>query len=116
MVVDCGRLSRGRSMTRSARLISSGILTASVSFSATAQRSDTTVIRVGAPQHRGVATLVEELTLGNGSTAEEYQFTHAFIFPGRDGSVFIVDVQDPHNVGDFRSAVRQYDRAGKFVR
>ncbi len=83
---------------------------------ANAQRSDTTVVRATAPVHRGVATLVEEVTLGAGSDAAEYRFTNAFLYGGRDGSVYVVDLADPTMVGDFRSAVRQYDRAGKFVR
>ncbi len=103
-------------MKRPALIASLGALMTCTSLTASAQRSDTVVIRATDPVHPGVATLVEELTLGNGSTAPEYLFTHAFLFPGRDGSVFVVDVRDPHNVGDFRSAVRQYDRNGTFVR
>jgi hypothetical protein len=82
----------------------------------TAQNTDTTILNVGPPVHAGMATLVEEVTLGSGIDAEEYQFSNAFVYCGRDGFVYVVDVGDPMNVGDFRSIVRQYDRGGKFVR
>lgn len=81
-----------------------------------AQLSDTAVLRAGAPLHQGVGTLVEELTLGNGSDADEYRFTNAFVYGGRNGTVYVTDLRDPTNVGDFRSDVRQYDRTGNFVR
>jgi hypothetical protein len=81
-----------------------------------AQRSDTTVVQAAGPRHPGVAALVEELTLGNGIDADEYRFTNAFVHGGANGMVYVVDVRDPTNVGAFRSDVRQYDRAGKFVR
>jgi hypothetical protein len=81
-----------------------------------AQRSDTTVLRVQPPVQRGVGMLVEEWTLGGGREAEEYQFTHAFVYPGRHGTLFVVDLYDPQAVGDYRSTVRLYDSAGTFVR
>ena len=81
-----------------------------------AQQSDTAVIRVGLPVNPGVATLVEELTLGAGIDADEYRFTNAFVHGGANGMVFVVDARDPTGVGAFRSEVRQYDRTGKFVR
>lgn len=93
--------------------MSLGAVTAPASH---AQRGDTIVVTARTPVHPGVATLVEELTLGGGSTAAEYQFTHAFLAAGRDGSVYVIDMVDPQNVGDFRSTVRRYDRTGKFVR
>jgi hypothetical protein len=87
-----------------------GFLLALASNSIDAQRSDTTVIRAGSPLHPGVATLVEEVTLGNGSDAEEYIFTSVGLRSGSDGSLYVIDRMD------MASSVRQYDRAGKLVR
>ena len=85
---------------------------------ANAQRSDTAVVNVGAPRNAGVATLVEELTVGNGSAAAEYQFSTAYVYTGPAGGVFVVDLENPlaPGRGAYRTTVRQYDRAGKFVR
>ena len=74
-----------------------------------AQRSDTIVRLAGKPVHSGVATLVEEITIGVTSGAEEYMFGEiADVAVGRDGSVFIYDRQVP--------AVRQYDVSGEYLR
>jgi hypothetical protein len=81
-----------------------------------AQRSDTTIVRVGAPVHPGVGALVEELTLGSGSNAGEYRFTAPFVFNGPDGGAYVVDVSNPWGPGAYQTIVRQYDAAGKFVR
>lgn len=81
-----------------------------------AQAADTTIIRIGSPRYTGVSELVTDLTLGNGSDAVEYSFSFPFLFAARDGGLFIVDIEDPGLVGDFRSAVRKYDKNGKYVR
>jgi hypothetical protein len=79
------------------------------------QRSDTTVIRPGAPRHAGISTLVEERTLGAGSDAVEFQFTNVFVFTAKDGGVFVVDMHDPGTGASFGTTVRKYDREGRFV-
>jgi hypothetical protein len=101
----------GGRMKPLAWFVSIGAMTASTALAVGAQRSDTTVIRVGTPRHPGVATLVEELTLGNGSTADEYTFSRVKLSAGRDGSVYIVDVPS-----SMASSVRHYDRNGKYLR
>ena len=81
------------------------------------QRSDTVVVRADSPRHAGVGSLVEELTLGSGSSADEYQFTAVRLWSTADGGVLVVDVGSPLAPGPpFQVAVRQYDRAGKFIR
>ncbi|MEP6835536.1 MAG: hypothetical protein ABJB74_19270 [Gemmatimonas sp.] len=63
-----------------------------------------------------VSTMVELGVLGGGSESKEYSLTNAFLYGGRNGTFFIVDVEDPGDVGNFRSTVRQYDSSGKFLR
>ncbi|HEX6313207.1 MAG TPA: 6-bladed beta-propeller, partial [Gemmatimonadaceae bacterium] len=72
-------------------------------------RVDTTVRTVERPLHPGVATLVEELSIGVEDGAEEYVLGEiADIALGRDGSIYAFDRQVP--------VIRQYDAQGKFVR
>ena len=81
------------------------------------QRADTVVVRADAPRHAGVGSLVEELTLGAGSTAEEYQFTAVRLWSARDGGILAVDVSNPLAAGPpYNVTVRRYDRSGKFIR
>src|SRR5687767_11570780 len=96
--------------------VTSGLVLANRPTYAAVQRVDTTIIRAVQPTHPGVAMLREEMTLGHGSTDEEFSFTHAFLYAGSAGSIYVVDLADPRNIGNFRSAVRKYDRDGKFVR
>jgi hypothetical protein len=80
-----------------------------VGTGAYAQRSDTTVRVAGSPRYSGVATLVEEISIGVTTGADEYMFGQiADVAVGRDGSMLIYDRQVP--------AVRQYDVNGRFVR
>jgi hypothetical protein len=73
------------------------------------QRADTVVKLAQRPLHLGVATLVEEVSIGVADGAEEYMLGDiADIALGRDGSIFALDRQVP--------VVRQYDAQGKFVR
>jgi hypothetical protein len=76
------------------------------------------VVRVSTPVHPGIATLVTDLTLGGASTAEEYQFSWALVFPGRRGTVFVSDMVPAvgPGTGGVRTTVRQYDSTGRFVR
>jgi hypothetical protein len=83
---------------------------------ANAQRMDTVSRLVGPPVHRGEARLVPEGMLGEGKPSAEQSFTHPFVHLGGSGMVYVVDIFDPANVGDFRSTVRQYDSTGKFIR
>ena len=95
------------------RLFITGLL--SVASVASAQK-DTVVIHAGAPVHRNGGVLVEVSTLGNGAAGDEYEFSNAFVYPGLHGAIFVLDLRDPNNVGDFRSTVRQYDSTGKYLR
>ena len=69
-----------------------------------------TVVRVAQqPAHKGVATLVEEMSIGVADGAEEYMLGEvADIALGRDGSIYVFDRQAP--------VVRQYDANGRFIR
>ena len=81
------------------------------------QRSDTVVVRADAPRYPGVGNLVEEVTVGAGSTADEYQFTAVRLWSAPDGGVFVVDVGNPLAAGPpYRVSVRRYDRTGRFLR
>jgi hypothetical protein len=81
------------------------------------QRSDTTIVRAGAPVHAGVGTLVEELTLGNGSSAAEYQFTTVMLWDAPGSGLFVMNINNPASPsGPFDVSVRRYDRTGRFVR
>jgi hypothetical protein len=71
--------------------------------------ADTVVRASQRPLHPGVATLVEELSIGVADGAEEYMLGEiADIALGRDGSIYALDRQVP--------AVRHYDAQGKFIR
>ena len=74
-----------------------------------AARPDTVVRVADRPLHHGVATLVEEMSVGVADGAEEYMFGDvADVALGRDGSIYVFDRQVP--------IVRQYDAIGKFIR
>lgn len=76
-----------------------------------AQASDTTVITVTAPLYRGGGTLIDDLILGAGSDATEYQLSEILgLAIGADGALYVVD-----RAGNSYS-VRKYDAAGKYVR
>lgn len=73
------------------------------------QTADTIVRMAQRPLHPGVATLVEELSIGVSDGAEEYMIGEiADIAIGRDGSIYAFDRQVP--------AIRHYDARGKFIR
>jgi hypothetical protein len=73
------------------------------------ERADTVARSAQAPAHPGVATLVEEMSIGVADGAEEYTLGNvADVTLGRDGSIYIFDGQVP--------VVRQYDAAGRFIR
>jgi hypothetical protein len=81
------------------------------------QRSDTAVVGADSPRYPGVGSLIEEVTLGAGSTAEEYQFTAVRLWSAPDGGVFVVDVGNPLAGGPpYQVTVRRYDRTGRFIR
>jgi hypothetical protein len=81
------------------------------------QRAETTVVRAGAPIHPGVGSVTEELIVGRGSNAPEYQFTFVKLWPAPAGGVFVMNVDNPLAPGPpFLMTVRQFDRAGRFVR
>jgi hypothetical protein len=69
-----------------------------------------TIVRVAEqPRYTGVATLVEELSIGVADGAEEYMLGEiADIALARDGSLYVFDRQVP--------AIRHYDARGKFLR
>jgi len=70
---------------------------------------DTVVRNADRPMHPGIATLVEELSIGVADGAEEYIFGDiADVALGRDGSLYVFDRQVP--------IVRHYDASGKFLR
>ena len=70
---------------------------------------DTVVRNADRPLHPGVATLVEELSIGVADGAEEYIFGNiADVALGRDGSLYVFDGQVP--------IVRHYDASGRFLR
>ena len=70
---------------------------------------DTVVRQADRPVHQGVATLVEELSIGVADGAEEYVFGEiADVALGKDGSLYVFDGQVP--------VVRHYDASGKFLR
>ena len=73
------------------------------------QRADTVVRLAQRPLHPGVATLVEELSIGVADGAEEYMLGDiADLAIARDGSIYALDRQVP--------AIRYYDAKGKFIR
>jgi len=72
-------------------------------------RPDTVVRAAQQPRHPGVATLIEELSIGVADGAEEYMLGEvADIALARDGSLYVFDRQVP--------AIRHYDPQGKFLR
>jgi hypothetical protein len=73
------------------------------------QRADTVVKLVQRPLHPGIATLIEEMSIGVADGSEEYMLGEiADIAIARDGSIYALDRQVP--------AIRHYDARGKFVR
>ena len=77
--------------------------------SAPPARADTVVRMVAEPVHRGVATLVEELSIGVADGAEEYMLGEvADLALAPDGSLYVFDRQVP--------VIRHYDAQGKFLR
>jgi hypothetical protein len=73
------------------------------------QRADTIVRMAQRPVHPGLATLVEEMSIGVADGAEEYMLGDiADIALGPDGSIYALDRQVP--------VVRQFDAEGKFIR
>jgi hypothetical protein len=85
------------------------ILTAASVAGAQGGTRDTVVRNADRPIHPGVATLVEELSIGVADGAEEYVLGEiADVALGKDGSIFVFDRQVP--------IVRHYDASGKFIR
>ena len=83
-------------------------LTPSVSF-ALAAPQDTVVRNAGAPRYPGVATLVEEISIGVADGAEEHMFGDVGdIAVGKDGSMYVLD-RSVHTI-------RMYDVNGKYLR
>ena len=71
-------------------------------------RNDTIVRTVQAPRHTGIATLVEEMSIGVADGDEAYMIGQVSdIALGRDGSLYVFDGQVP--------VVRHYDASGKFM-
>ena len=80
-----------------------------LSTAQTRQTADTIVRMAQRPLHPGVATLVEELSIGVSDGAEEYMIGEiADIAIGGDGSIYAFDRQVP--------VIRHYDAQGKFIR
>ena len=87
------------------------VLTVAAAANVSAQRAptDTIVRRAERPVHAGVATLVEELSIGVADGREEYILGEvADVAVARDGSMFVFDRQVP--------IVRHYDASGRFLR
>ena len=87
------------------------IFTAAVATNVSAQRAsaDTIVRRAERPLHPGVATLVEELSIGVADGREEYILGEvADLAVAKDGSMLVFDRQVP--------IVRHYDASGRFLR
>ena len=80
-----------------------------LSLAQSPQRGDTIVRNAQAPRYPGVATLIEEMSIGVADGSEEYVLGRVSdIALGRDGSLYVFDGQVP--------VVRHYDASGKFVR
>jgi 6-bladed beta-propeller protein len=87
------------------------------SHAALAQTSDTIVTLAGPALHRGVANLIEELSIGVLDGADEYTFTNVGdIAVGNDGSVLILDTGSTGLRPFGRPTVRLYDSRGRFIR
>lgn len=96
-------------MSRLATQLLSMVLTVASTAGAQGASTDTVVRRADRPLHPGIATLVEELSIGVADGAEEYMLGEiADVALGRDGSLYVFDRQVP--------VVRQYDASGKFLR
>jgi len=89
---------------------SPGIASPTIQGRSQARTSVDTIVRVAQrPLHEGVASLVEELSIGVAEGAEEYMLGEvADIALARDGSIYVFDRQVP--------VVRHYDADGKFIR
>ncbi|HKS04679.1 MAG TPA: 6-bladed beta-propeller [Gemmatimonadaceae bacterium] len=84
------------------------LLTPSLSFALTAPQ-DTVVRNAGAPKYPGVATLVQEVSIGALDGPDEYVFGEvADIAVGEDGAIYVLD----RTV----NAIRMYDANGKYLR
>jgi hypothetical protein len=98
-------------MTRPCRCAMAMISLLTAFTTAAAQRAstDTIVRRADRPLHPGVASLVEEMSIGVADGAEHYMLGEiADVAFGRDGSIYAFDRQVP--------IIRQYDAQGRFVR
>lgn len=88
------------------------LLAAPLTASALPQLSDTIVKVVSAPLHRGVATAIEEISIGDRGRAPDYDLTSVTdIAVAENGSLLILDaplMATPR--------VRLFDRAGQFIR
>jgi hypothetical protein len=77
--------------------------------SPTIQRSDTIVRVAGEPVHPGMATVVEEISIGGPNATAESSFVGIQeLMIGRDGSAFLMDGGSGHT-----TFVRQYDPNGR---
>jgi hypothetical protein len=86
-----------------------GIVLAAMPAVVSPQRPDTVVRPAAEPVFAGVATLVEEVSIGLADGADEYMLGEvADIALGADGSIHVFDRQVP--------IIRQYDAAGRFLR
>jgi hypothetical protein len=84
-------------------------VSSSMAQNRSAERADTVVRAAPQPVHPGVATLVEELSIGVADGTEEYILGEiGDVALGRDGSLYVYDGQVP--------IVRHYDANGKFLR
>ena len=78
-------------------------------LSLSAQKADTTVKVASKPLYPSVATLREEVSIGEVDGEEEYLFGQVSeIAAAPDGSIYVFDSQVP--------ALRKYDAKGKYVR
>jgi hypothetical protein len=84
------------------------LLTPSIAFALTAPQ-DTIVRNAGAPRYPGVATLVQEISIGAVDGPDEYIFGNvADIALGKDGAIYVLD----RSIG----GIRMYDANGKYLR
>src|SRR5688572_22474434 len=98
-----------RPSSLTASLLALVFLPAIAAAEPTRQATDTVVRAARLPVHPGVATLIEELSIGVADGAEEYLLGDvADIVVARDGSIYVLDRQVP--------VVRHYDASGRFVR
>ncbi len=80
------------------------------------QRADTAVRLAARPRHAGIATLVEELSIGAENGAAEYTFTSVGkVLPLRDGTLLVQDgISGGRGTGT--TFIRQYDASGRYIR